>query len=87
MASGPAPGVGSGNSVIAPCSVMRPILLPVFSANQRSSFGPSMMPIGVAFGVGSANSLNEESLGSNRPILDAPLSQNHRQPSAPSTAI
>ncbi len=57
---GPAFGVGSGNSVISPCSVMRPILLPVFSANQRSLYGPWMMPIGVAFGVGGVNSLNDE---------------------------
>ena len=49
MASGPAFGVGSGNSVIWPCGVMRPILLADFSANQRSPSGPTTMPIGVAF--------------------------------------
>ena len=87
IASGPAFGVGRGNSVIVPPVVMRPILLPVFSANQNAPSGPSMMPIGVAFGVGRSNSVNAYVLGSSRPIFEAPLSQNHRQPSRPSTAI
>ena len=46
-----------------------------------------VMPIGVAFGVGSSNSVKLALFGSKRPIFEVPLSQNHRQPSKPSIAM
>ena len=87
MPSGPAPGVGIGNSVISPRGVMRPILLAAFSANQRLPSPPTVIPIGVAFRVGRSNSVKRLAPGSNRPIFEAPLSQNHRQWSGPSTQM
>jgi hypothetical protein len=39
-------GLGSGNSVTIPCGVMRPILFPVNSVNQRLPSGPRAMPSG-----------------------------------------
>jgi hypothetical protein len=87
MPSGPAPGVGIGNSVISPRGVMRPILLAAFSANQRLPSAPTVIPIGVAFFVVRSNSVNYLVSGSKRPIFEAPLSQNHRQRSGPSTQM
>ena len=87
MPSGPAPGVGSANSVMSPRKVMRPILLADFSANHSAPSAPAMMPIGVAFSVGRANSVKLPRSGSKRPIFEAPLSQNHSAPSGPSAAI
>ena len=45
------------------------------------------LEIGMAFGVGRSNSVNDAVVGSKRPIFEVPLSQNHRQPSKPSMAI
>ena len=45
------------------------------------------MPIGVAPGVGSENSLKAPLRGSKQPIFAAPLSQNHRLRSGPSTQM
>ena len=87
MPSGPAPGVVSGNSVIAPAVVMRPILLPAFSQNHSAPSGPGMMPIGLAFGVGMSNSVKVPLSGSKRPIFEVPLSQNHRCRSGPYTTM
>ncbi len=57
--SGLQPGVmPSLNSVIVPSGVMRPIWLTSVSENQTLPSGPSWMPSGPAFGVGSGNSVN-----------------------------
>src|ERR1022692_1578602 len=42
MSQGSRPGVGSGNSVMAPLVVMRPILFPRVSVNQRAPSGPGV---------------------------------------------
>ena len=51
MPSGPAAmpkglllAVGMGNSVMTPAVVIRPILLPSYSVNQRLPSGPAAMP-------------------------------------------
>ena len=49
--------------------------------------GVILIPIGVAFALGRSNSLKPFVWGSKRPILEAPLAQNHRQRSLPSTQI
>ena len=36
--------VGTGNSVIVPLGLMRPILLPMNSVNQRLPWGPAVIP-------------------------------------------
>jgi hypothetical protein len=87
MPSGPAPAVGTGNSVIAPAVVMRPILLPAFSQNHSAPSAAGMIPIGRLFGVGVSNSTKLPSPGFNRPILEVPLSQNQRCPSGPYTMM
>src|SRR5258708_17074531 len=43
MPVGPLPAFGSGNSVIAPAVVMRPILLAKVSVNQSAPSGPVVM--------------------------------------------
>jgi hypothetical protein len=78
---GPAPGVGTGNSVMIPHGVIRPTLFAAFSQNHRFPSGPSMIPIGRASGVGVGNSTKRPLAGSNRPIREARLSQNQRPPS------
>ena len=56
--SGLQPGVRpSLNSVMLPSGVMRPIWLTSDSENQTLPSGPSRMPSGPAFGVGSGNSV------------------------------
>jgi hypothetical protein len=87
MPSGPAPAVRTGNSVMAPDVVMRPILLPAFSQNHSAPSAAGVIPIGRAFGVGVSNSTKLPSPGSIRPILDVPLSQNHRCRSGPNTMM
>src|SRR5215471_4341661 len=46
-----------GNSVIVPLGVLRPILLPSCSANQRLPSGPTVMPVGPLLALGRANSV------------------------------
>ncbi len=87
MPSGPALGVGSGNSVISPLSVMRPILLAAFCANQSAPSAPAVIPIGVAFAVGRSYSVKRVVAGSKRPIFAVPLSQNQSARSGPSTQM
>ncbi len=87
MPSGPAPAVGTGNSVMAPSVVIRPIRLPAFWQNHSAPSAASVIPIGRASGVGVSNSTKLPSSGFIRPILEAPLSQNHRCRSGPSTMM
>ena len=76
------PGVGTGNSVIAPAGVMRPIL-PARSVNQRLPSGPTVMPSGVAFAVGIGNSATSVPVVVTLPILLPLYSVNQRLPSGP----
>jgi hypothetical protein len=87
MPSGPAPTVGTGNSVIAPDVVIRPILLPAFSQNHNAPSAAGVIPIGRLFGVGVSNSMKRALPGSILPILDVPLSQNQRCRSGPNTMM
>src|SRR5258706_577627 len=57
MPTGPLPLVGSGNSVITPSVVMRPILLPDCSVNHSAPSGPVVMPTALELVVGIGNSL------------------------------
>ena len=63
------------NSVILPSGVMRPIWLTSVSENQTLPSGPSRMPSGPAFGVGSWNSVTSP-CGVMRPTWCAVFSQN-----------
>jgi hypothetical protein len=45
-------GVAKGNSVMTPAGVIRPILLPLFSVNQRLPSGPAVIPARRLSGVG-----------------------------------
>src|SRR5216683_2994624 len=81
--------VGTGNSVIVPLGVIRPIWFPMVSVNQRLPSGPAMMPIGPAVlpskplvPVGRGNSLMLPS-GVMRPILFPWYSVNQRLSSGP----
>ena len=87
MPSGPAPPVGSANSVIAPDVVIRPILLAAFSQNHNAPSAADVMPIGRLSGVGVANSVKAPLAGLSLPILDVPLSQNQRCWSGPNTMM
>src|SRR2546426_7974365 len=49
--------VGTGNSLIVPVGVMRPILYTLPSVNQRLWSGPAAMPKGELLGVDRGNSL------------------------------
>ena len=49
--------VGIVNSVTAPPALIRPMLLPLCSVNQRARSGPAVMPKGLLFAVGMWNSL------------------------------
>src|SRR5258708_26538705 len=90
LPSGPAtiaPGLppdGTGNSVMVPVGVMRPILRPSFSVNQTLPSGPLTIPHGLLAIVGMAHSVNMPA-GVTRPILlPVPFcSVNHRLPSGP----
>src|SRR5260370_2754424 len=82
-----APGLppdGTGNSVMVPVGVMRPILRPSFSVNQTLPSGPLTIPHGLLAIVGMAHSVNMPA-GVTRPILlPVPFcSVNHRLPSGP----
>ncbi len=83
MPSGPAADVGRGKRVISPRIVMRPTLFAFLAQNQMLPSGPAAMPIGVASASGSGNSVNVPAPTSRRPILEAPLSQNHSCRSGP----
>src|SRR5215510_12948372 len=87
MPSGPAPTVGTGNSVTAPDVVIRPILLPAFSQNHNAPSAAGVIPTGRLFGVGVSNSTKRPLRGSILPILDVPFSQNQRCRSGPNTMM
>src|ERR1700722_20016406 len=73
------PEVEIANSVIVPLVVIRPILLTLFSVNQRLPSGPATMSSGSLLGVGIANSAMPPTVVM-RPILFAPGSRNHKFP-------
>src|SRR5215469_3101828 len=87
MPSGPAPTVGTGNSVTAPDVVIRPILLPAFSQNHSVPSAVGVIRIGRLYGVGVSNSMKRPLPGLILPILDVPLSQNQRCRSGPNTMM
>jgi hypothetical protein len=75
--------VGIVNSlVMTPAVVMRPILLPVFSANHSAPSGPTVMPKGWLLAVGIGNSVITSAVVM-RPILLPKVSVNHSAPSGP----
>src|SRR5258707_13410636 len=74
--------VGTGNSVITPAVVIRPILLPTCSANHSAPSGPVVMPAGVPPAVGIGNSVITPAVVM-RPILLLKASVNHSAPSGP----
>src|SRR5207249_3579589 len=79
--AGPLAGVGMGNSMIAPETVIRPIMLPENWVNQRFASGPPVTPVGTLSGVGIGNSAKSPEVVT-RPILLPPKdSVNHRFPS------
>src|ERR1051326_7151837 len=82
MLSGPLAGVATGNSVICPAGVMRPILLPCCSVNQRLPSGAVQMPSGKLPDVGTGNSVICPAVVI-RPILLPWYSVNQRLPSGP----
>jgi hypothetical protein len=63
-------GEGSGNSVIVPAVVMRPILFPSSSVNQRLPSEPTVIPLGKLVPVGIGNSVNA-TLGAGFGVGDA----------------
>ena len=69
-----------GNSVMAPCMVMRPIFWLEDSVNQRFPSGPAVIPKGSLIGVGRGNSVMAP-CGVTRPI--SLFSVNQRFPSGP----
>src|SRR5215472_16121744 len=82
-------GVGSGNSVITPLTVMRPILLPASSANHSAPSGPAKIPLASEqLRVGTGNSVVLP-LGVMRAIMFTAFGANrasivdHRLPSGP----
>ncbi len=84
MPNGCEEGVGTGNSVMTPADVIRPILLPVCSVNQRFASGPSVIIRGSLPAVGIGKSLQSEvSNGAQTPILFALLSVNQIHLSGP----
>src|SRR6266851_4791460 len=66
-----------------PPGVMRPILLPWYSMNQRLPSGPAVIVIGSLPAVGMGNSAVMVPLGLMRPILLPLNSVNQRLPSGP----
>src|SRR5262249_58997935 len=78
MPSGPAPTVGTGNSVIAPDVVIRPILLPAFSQNHNAPSAAGVIPTGRLFGVGDPIWRNRPLGGSIYPSLVSPFWRNQR---------
>src|SRR5215472_8265386 len=83
MVFGMLAGVGMANSVITPSGVIRPMLLPRSSVNQRFPSGPAVISHGAERGVGTVNSLIWPVLGSMRPTRLPGISVNHRFPSGP----
>jgi hypothetical protein len=88
-AAAPAPAVilrgslaamGTANSVITPAVVMRPMLLPLRSVNQRLPSAPTVIPSGKLFADGVANSVTAPA-NVMRPILPVPASPNRNAPS------
>src|SRR5215831_5941672 len=75
-------GVGMANSVITPSGVIRPMLLPRISVNQRFPSGPAVISHGAERGVGTGNSVSTAS-GVMRPIRFPGISVNHTFPSGP----
>ena len=61
---------------------MRPILLPLYSVNQRLPSGPAENPAGLLLPVGTENS-EMIPAGVMRPILLPVSSENQRLPSGP----
>jgi hypothetical protein len=59
----------------------RPMLLPISSTNQKAPSGPTVIPPGSLFAVGTGNSVIV--LPASRAILLAANSSNHRSPSGP----
>ena len=82
MRSGRHAAVGTTNSAIVPLGVIRPILLPLSSANQRLPSGPVTIPCGTALGVGRGNWVIVPA-GDRRMILPVCCSVIHRLPSGP----
>lgn len=74
--------MGTGNSVIAPVGVTRPILLPANSVNQRLPSAPVVITRGSALRVGRVHSLTPPE-GVIRPTLLALISANQTFPSGP----
>src|SRR5258706_3726463 len=72
----------TGNSVIAPDIVTRPIFPPSASVNQRFPSGPTVMNDGLLADVGIGNVARTPSVVM-RPILLSPGRVNHRLPSGP----
>ena len=70
------------NSVMLPAVVIRPILFPLFSVNQRLLSGPTAMLAGLLAAVGIVNSLEPPAVVM-RPILFVAYSVNQRLPSGP----
>src|SRR5258708_7357502 len=71
-----------GNSVMVPPRVIRPILLPNASVNQRLLSGPAVIATGALWDAVRANSVMVP-LGVMRPILLPIVSVNQRLPSGP----
>src|SRR6266581_341096 len=71
------------NSVTTPAGVMRPMLFPLNSVNQRLPSGPAVMPKGLLSPVGMENSPVTTPAGVMRPILFPEYSVNQRLPSGP----
>src|SRR5437763_1797773 len=78
--------VGIGNSVIAPAVVIRPILLPLSSVNQRLPSAPAGAPRTwpVAVGMGKVLTLPDVVIRpTSAPPLAPPAPVNHRASSGP----
>src|SRR5258706_70471 len=69
MLKGKLLAVGTVNSVMTPPVVIRPILLPLCSMNQRAPSGPAVMPRGKLPAVGTGNSLGVGPQGSGVGVL------------------
>src|SRR5438067_1668014 len=84
MVSGMLAAVGTGNSVMAPAVVIRPIRLAdaAVSVNQRAPSGPVVIPSGVLPGEGRGNSVMAPAVVI-RPMWLAASSANQRLPSGP----
>jgi hypothetical protein len=78
--NGMAPNVGTGNSVMTPEVVIRPIWSPAPSVNHELPSGPAVIPMTSSPVVGNSVRTPEVLI---RPILLAPFSVNHRDPSVP----